>query len=323
MDHDRPTWGAGVKGSADDRPDDLPTRRLSGGQHLAVAAAYAAIYEVVRHVTFPHWSPTTGLRLACLFLLPLRYWPALALGEALPTIENAWMSADDLGIPWAISASVPMIVPFMAVMKPLRQRWTLHDDRGQLRMPLLLGATLACALISATLSCTTLATTMLRTPDAWPHLSITNMFWAYTLGHFLGGLTLTPILLALNERARQLPRVTWTAIWRSALLRDLLLWLPVLAVLVDLAISTGDDTVRQAARLGLACPAIAMGYRHGWHGTAIGGFSASVALAMTGTAFVDPIMLRAQVILALVLSGLLSIGARASQPLAVAKPVKR
>jgi glucose-6-phosphate-specific signal transduction histidine kinase len=295
---------------------------LKGGQHLAIAAAYAAVYEVVRHVTFPHWSPTTGLRLACLFLLPLRYWPALALGEALPTIENAWLAADDLGIPWAVSASVPMIVPFMAVMKPFRLRWRLYDDRRQLRMPLLLGATLACALISATLSCTTLATTMLRTPDAWPHLSLTNMFWAYTLGHFLGGLTLTPIILALNERARQLPRVTWATIWQSPLLRDVLLWVPVLAALVILAITTGDDTVRQVARFGLIWPAVALAWRHGWHGTAFGGFAASVALAITGTAFVDPVMLRAQVILALVLSGLLTIGAKVSRPLPTANLVK-
>jgi glucose-6-phosphate-specific signal transduction histidine kinase len=295
---------------------------LKGGQHLAIAAAYAAVYELVRHVTFPHWSPTTGLRLACLFLLPLRYWPALALGEALPTIENAWLAADDLGIPWALSASVPMIVPFMAVMKPFRLRWRLYDDRRQLRMPLLLGATLACALISATLSCTTLATTMLRTPDAWPHLSLTNMFWAYTLGHFLGGLTLTPIILALTERARQLPRVTWATIWRSPLLRDVLLWVPVLAALVVLAITTGNDTVRQVARLGLIWPAIALAWRHGWHGTAFGGFAASVALAMTGTAFVDPVMLRAQVILALVLSGLLTIGAKVSRPLPTANLVR-
>ncbi|WP_285402414.1 MASE1 domain-containing protein [Luteibacter sp. ME-Dv--P-043b] len=295
---------------------------MKGGQHLAIAAAYAAVYEVVRHVTFPHWSPTTGLRLACLFLLPLRYWPALALGEALPTIENAWLAADDLGIPWAVSASVPMIVPFMAVMKPFRLRWRLYDDRRQLRMPLLLGATLACALISATLSCTTLATTMLRTPDAWPHLSLTNMFWAYTLGHFLGGLTLTPVILALNERARQLPRVTWATIWQSPLLRDVLLWVPVLAALVILAITTGDDTVRQVARFGLIWPAVALAWRHGWHGTAFGGFAASVALAITGTAFVDPVMLRAQVILALVLSGLLTIGAKVSRPLPTANLVK-
>lgn len=312
----------GVKGSADEPPDEPRTFWLKGGQHLAIAAAYAAVYEVVRHVTFPHWSPTTGLRLACLFLLPLRYWPALALGEALPTIENAWLAADDLGIPWAVSASVPMIVPFMAVMKPFRLRWRLYDDRRQLRMPLLLGATLACALISATLSCTTLATTMLRTPDAWPHLSLTNMFWAYTLGHFLGGLTLTPIILALTERARQLPRVTWATIWQSPLLRDVLLWVPVLAALVVLAITTGNDTVRQVARLGLIWPAIALAWRHGWHGTAFGGFAASVALAMTGTAFVDPVMLRAQVILALVLSGLLTIGAKVSRPLPTANLVR-
>lgn len=304
----------GVKGSENDQSGVPETFWSRCGQHLAIAAAYAAVYEVVRHFTFPHWSPTTGLRLACLFMMPLRYWPALALGEALPTIENAWLCAGELGIPWAVSASVPMIVPFMACLKPLRMRWHLYDDLGQLRMPLLLGATLACAIISAVLSCTTLLTTMLRTPGAWPHLSLTSMFWAYTLGHFLGGLTLTPIILALAERARQVPRITWAAIWKSALSRDVFLWVPVLAALVVLAITTDDAAVRQFARVGLAWPAAALALRHGWHGAAIGGFAASVAMAMTGTAFVDPAMLRGQVILALALSGLLFVGAKSSQP---------
>lgn len=313
----------GVKGSTEKSRITSHTHWAIWGQHVAIAAAYAAAYEVVRHFTYPHWSPTTGLRLDCLFLLPLRYWPALAIGEALPTIENAWLCASDLGIPWAVSTSVPLVVLFMGCMKPLRLRYSLYDHGGRLRMPLLLSATLLCALIASIAICTSLLTTMLRTPDAWPHLSLIKMFWAYTLGHYLGGLTLTPIILALTERARQLPRITWAAFWHSPLLRDVLLWMPVLAALVGLAVTTTDDTVRQVARFGLCWPAIALAWRHHWHGAAIGGFGASVALAMTGTAFVDPVMLRAQVILAMVLSGLLVIGARVPRPAPAAVPAKR
>lgn len=283
------------------------------GQYIAIAAAYAATYEVVRHVTYSHWTLTAGLRLACLLLLPFRFWPALALGETLPLVENAWICESDFGSAWALSASVPMIVLFMACVKPLRLRWTLYDDHGRLRMELLLAATLGCALITAVSTALTLETALLSSPGAWPELSLVKYFWAYILGAYLGALTLTPILMAFAERARQMPNATLGDVWRSPLLRDALLWLPVTAVLVILAIATNDDTTRQLARLGLLWPTIALAWRHGWHGTAVAGFGASVALAMTGTVLLDPAMVRAQVILALALSGLLAVGARASR----------
>lgn len=86
---------------------------------MAIAAAYGAAYEFARHLSFPQWMITAGLRLACLFLLPLRYWPALALGEGSPLLETSLLCVSDLGIPWAISESVPMVVLWMALMKPL------------------------------------------------------------------------------------------------------------------------------------------------------------------------------------------------------------
>lgn len=293
------------------------------GQYIAIASAYAAAYEVVRHITYSHWTLTAGLRLACLLLLPFRYWPALAVGETLPLVENAWLCETNFGPAWALSSSVPMIVLFMACVKPLRVRWTLYDDRGQLRMELLLAATLGCALITAVSTSLTLETALLSSPGAWPDISLVNYFWAYILGAYLGALTLTPILLALAERARQIPNTRLGDVSRSPMLRDVLLWLPVLAVLTTLAIATTDDTIRQLARLGLLWPTIALAWRHGWHGTAVGGFAASVALAMTGTVLLDPAMVRAQVVLALALSGLLAVGPRAPRVVRVAVPVGR
>ena len=50
---------------------------LAWGRYLAVAGAYAACYELTRNVSFSHWMLPAGLRLACLLLVPRRYWPAL------------------------------------------------------------------------------------------------------------------------------------------------------------------------------------------------------------------------------------------------------
>lgn len=282
------------------------------GQHFAVAAAYAACYELTRHVSFSHWTLTAGLRLACLLLVPVRYWPALAAGEALPLVENALLCMPQLGGAWAVSASVPMIILFMACVKPLLSRWSLRGRDGQVRMNVILAATLGCAVITAVATSVTLATALMDAPNAWPGISVRDYFWAYLLGAYLGALTLTPAILALHERSRALEHVTWAAVSRSALFRDTVSWaLPAFGVCAWLALVTTDDTVRQLARMALLVPVLGLALRHGWHGSAIGGMGASVALAVTGTVLLDPAMIQCQVVLALFISGTLLLGTRA------------
>lgn len=294
-------------------------RLRAWGQNLALAAAYSALYEVARHLSFPQWMLTSGLRLAFLLLLPTRFWPALALGEGLPLLENAVFLAPDMGVPWAISESVPMVVLWMALLKPLLQRWTIHDPQGRLRMPVMLSAALGVAIITAAATLLTALAAILNTPTGeWPDPSTAwpGYFLAYTLGSYLGALTLTPTVLALRERFLALSGqpVTVARIWHSALFRDALAWvLPMLATLTWIAVHTQDAGMQQAARLALIAPVLVLAWRHGWHGTAIGGMAASVALAITAPgSLADPATLRVQAILALVVSSGLLVGAWAS-----------
>lgn len=295
------------------------------GQHVAIAAAYAACYEVTRHVTFSHWILTAGLRLACLLLLPMRFWPALAVGEALPMAENAIVCLKQFGAPWVVSASVPMIVLCMGCVKPMLARWSLFTSNGHVRMGVLLSATLGCAVLTAIKTVVTLVTALLSSPGSWPNLSVPLYFWAYVLGAYLGSLTLVPVVLALRERAKASGLVTWSGFWRSPLLRDTIGWtLPALAALAWMALATHADVVRQAARLLMLWPVLILAWRHGWHGTAVGGMGASIAMATTSQVLLDPDMIHCQVILSLVISGGLMIGARAArrlpQPTAPARP---
>ncbi|KAF1008919.1 MAG: hypothetical protein GAK28_00551 [Luteibacter sp.] len=286
------------------------------GQHVAIAAAYAACYEVTRHVTFSHWILTAGLRLACLLLLPMRYWPALAVGEGLPMVENAIVCLDKFGAAWAVSASVPMIVLCMGWVKPMLARWSLFTPDGRVRMGVLLSATLGCAVLTALKTVLTLVTALLSSPDAWPDLSVPLYFWAYVLGAYLGALTLTPVVLALRERMQVSGRVSLASLWRSPLLRDTMGWaLPALAALAWMALATQVDAIRQVARLLMLLPVLMLAWRHGWHGTAVGGMGASIAMAATSQVLLDPDMIHCQVILSLVVSGALMVGARAAQRL--------
>ena len=108
------------------------------GQYVAIAAAYEAVYEITLYLSSPQFLLTTGLRLACMLLLPMRFWPALAIGECVPLLEPAVFSAENFGVAWAILASVPTAALWWPVLKPVRQRGFLHDATARPPLSLLL-----------------------------------------------------------------------------------------------------------------------------------------------------------------------------------------
>ena len=283
------------------------------GQYIAIAGAYAACYEVTRHVTFPHWVLTAGLRLSCLLLVPVRYWPALALGELLPMAENALLCIPQFGIPWAVSASVPMIVLCMACIKPMRARWSCYGAEGRLNKGFLLSATLACALLTAIKGSVTTLTALLDSPDTWPDIDLHLYFWGWMLGSYLGALTLTPTILALRQRFDAQGYFAVGMLWRSPLFRGTLAMLPVLGMLCWYAVTTHDDAAKQFARFAMLLPIVIMTWRHGWHGSAIAGMASSIASAATADVLLDPKMIQFQVVLSLVISASLFAGTRVSR----------
>lgn len=282
------------------------------GQYAAVAGVYVAVYEIAYYLSFQQFLLTTGLRLACMLLLPSRFWPALAIGEAVPLVETAVFCAEKWGTLWAILASVPTVALWWPMLKPLRDRWALYDESGRLRMPVIIGATFGAALITATFSTLMLSAALAHAPGKWPSVSPVEFFFAYLLGAYMGALTLTPSILALRERFHGLKRPFQLAvIWRSRLLRDVLSWVvPALAVLACVAVVTDNENVRQIARLALLWPVVGLTSRHGWHGTAVGGMAASFALALTTSGQLDRAALTMQAVLVFVLSVTLLMKAR-------------
>jgi glucose-6-phosphate-specific signal transduction histidine kinase len=149
------------------------------------------------------------------------------------------------------------------------------------------------------------------------------LFLAWFLGAYLGALTLTPMILALRERLALQPggMVTLKAVWQSVLTRDaLFIAIPVLALLM-VAASQLDGMALQCVRMAMAVPVIVLTLRHGWHGTAIGGMLASIALAATSFELRDPAMIQAQVVLAFVISTSLLFGVRVARRLAASHPL--
>lgn len=282
------------------------------GQYIAVAAAYEAVYEIARYCSQPQFLLTTGLRLACMLLMPARFWPALAVGEFVPLAENALFCADRFGTAWAVLIAIPTVVFYWPVLGMVRSKWRLYDADGRLHMQVIVYASIVASIITAGLITATWMAAFMHDPGKFPAHDPAMVLVSRLVGSYLGALTLTPVILSLRDRyLRRQDVLTVAAVWRSTLLRDVLWWvIPALAVLDWLALTANVESVRQLAQFALLLPVLGLAWRHGWHGTAVGGLLASFALASTAHGLLDNETLKVQTVMSVVLSGALILGAR-------------
>jgi glucose-6-phosphate-specific signal transduction histidine kinase len=282
--------------------------RVAWTQMVAVAAAYAACYELTRHFSFSHWILPTGLRLACALLVPRRFWPALIVGETLPVLENAALCIPRFGMAWGLLASTPLIAPCMLLVTWMRRYAGIYRDSGEINMPMILFATAGAAVITAVFTEAALLAALAASPGSWPEIDPVAYFLAYLLGAYLGALTLTPTILALRERFARTEGVSWSIVWTSPLAREFVFGsLPVLLALT-LGVLSSEGHLQQGLRLAMTLPVVIVTARHGWRGAAVAGMFASIALASTSSTLMDPKMIQAQVVLALVVSTSLMAG---------------
>ncbi|HVI54251.1 MAG TPA: MASE1 domain-containing protein [Luteibacter sp.] len=279
---------------------------------MAVAAAYAACYEVTRYFSYSHWILTAGLRLACLLLVPYRFWPALILGESLPVMQNALLHEADFGWAWTSVSAIPFIPLCMPFVKAIRSRMPLFDANGQINANTLLFATLVCAVVTALRTDLAVFAALIVAPDGWDAWRAEGLIdlLAYVLGAYLGALSLAPMLLAVREWFRE--SLSWKRFFGSTLTRDVAMGAVPLLIAFAVTASASSGIGVDVLRLAMAVPVIALTARHGWTGTAVGGMLSSIALATTSETLLDPAMIRVQVILALVISSSLIVGIKRS-----------
>lgn len=288
--------------------DRSEVRQVAWHEQIAVAAAYAAVWEVARYFSFSHWMLPAGIRLACLLLVPRRYWIALVAGEALPVMTNGLMLISQFGWWYGLFASFPVIIPCIPVMLWLRRRASLFLPDGSVNMLLFGTASLVCALLAAIVNDVMLAGALWPTEpgQAVPYVRLLQAFFAYLLGSYLGALTLAPSLVALRLLVQQKDLRT---IWQGPLARDLALAAGFLAIGAFGAAHL-DGAALMACRIAMVLPVLFVALRHGWHGAALCGTLASVALATTSAIVRDPAMIQAQAVFAAVLSTILMVASR-------------
>lgn len=279
-------------------------------RHLAVALLYALGFVALREVSFSHWILFAGFRLSALLLVPYRYWPALLVGELGPLAFKAMMYEDRYGALWSSLVVLPPIGLAMPVVRWSRERLKLLPGKASVNLTVLLLCTLALSVLWTLVDMAIVATAKL--PQGYPPLQFPVLAARWFIGNFLGVLTLTPLVLMVREYASEgAPVELWRRMVASRFfLETVSILLPALAILVWLALASSQEPLRQAARVAMFLPVIWLSLRHGWHGAAVGGTFASIAIVLTMPAKYDAGTLQAQVFIAFAITTMLLLGER-------------
>lgn len=284
-------------------------------RHGAVALAYALGYVLLRQVSWSHWEPFAGYRLAVLLLVPYRYWPALVVGEIGPVAYASLSCVETFGWLWSSLMLIPPIALAMPVVKVCRDRLNMIPDRSPVHM----GALLVCTLVVSGLW-TLVNVVILPTANVLPghapiNYGVVASMWF--IGNYLGILTLVPLVLMV-WKGRPKRAELWLQTIENGLrgrlsVETAAFVLPALALLVWIGLDASSDGSRQVAQMLMFLPVIWLALRHGWHGAAIGGAIASIAVAVTMPELRDTSTLRAEVFVAFATTSMLLFGSRIAQ----------
>ena len=274
------------------------------------AGGYALAYMAFRELSFSYWFLLSGFRLAILMFTPTRYWGALALGELIPLGYLAIACEAVYGMTWSIvTATLIPTALAMPVVHWCQKTLRMLPARGGVRI----GALLLCfVLVSAiwTLD-NTAGLAVTRLPMGY-QVAYGAVLGRWFIGHFLGVLTVVPLLLLARDAWRAVPAgARWARLLESRLAMEAaFLLVPALGLLLWVASRADTESSREFARMAMFLPVIFVALRHGWQGAALGGALASIAevLSMSGPGDVGA--LQAETFIAFAITTMLLMGSR-------------
>jgi len=280
-------------------------------RHIAVAVVYAIGVSLFRQASISHWFILCGLRLSVLLLTRYRYWPALVLGESAFLAHMSYTCADQLGLAWALTNLVPPLVFIAPIVYWVRERGRIFVNPRSVDMGVLLLCALVVAGVVTLENLGTLLTT--RLPPGYPQIHYGELAAKWVLGNYLGALTITPLVLFVQQEIAQGGwRDLGHRLARSRLLREAAcILVPVLGFLAWIGLYAAPDAqTRQIAQILMFLPVVWLALRHGWHGAALGGTAASMGIIALMPHIYDHNTLQAEVVIAFVISTMLLMGGR-------------
>jgi glucose-6-phosphate-specific signal transduction histidine kinase len=280
-------------------------------RHIAVAVLFGLAVTLLRQFSISHWMVLSGLYLSALLLMHYRYWPALVLGGAVSVAHLSYVCADQLGLSWALFNLIPTVLLITPIAYWARERGHLFAPSRNVNMGTLLLCTLlvACVMTLRNLA----ALTLTRLPPGYPPIDYQQLAARWMLGNYLGMLTITPLALFVYQ---EITHSIWGDLKRRLaesrlLLESACILLPALGFLVWIGLNASPGTqTRQIAQIAMFLPIVWLALRHGWHGAAVGGTAASVAILLLMPHRYDNDTIQAEIVIAFVMSTMLLMGAR-------------
>jgi len=287
-----------------------------------VGVAYGLTYAILREVSLSdisviNWIPVAGLRLVCLLLVPMRYWPAMIVAEAISVGYENYQCLDNFGMPWVVAASIPRMLYTAPIVYVLRKQLPglakcLSQNISGLLLCIFL-ASVAAALHSMLSYSLTERLAVGEQPIPLWALGSRAMTSTY-----LSMLTIAPVALwvvPVLHRAVKLRSVgeIFRAIGRTPWLgTSMLLVLTIGLVMLGHA---DDGAMHTLAIGGILAGLTAAAWNYGWQSTAIVGAVANLGIVAIMPTQDDLVTIQTQCLLAVATSGLLLFGARTTSSL--------
>ncbi|HKU19270.1 MAG TPA: MASE1 domain-containing protein, partial [Candidatus Saccharimonadales bacterium] len=278
--------------------------------HAGIALGYALAYlGIAETLSNAPWPFAAGLRIACLLLVPYRYWPALVVGEAVPLAYLNVGHAADFGSTWSLLASVPPIVLAMPVAWWFRERAALFPARDLVDVKKLLCFVLALSLLWASTRYAILLT--VQKANGLYHPKAGTAF-SFFINVYMVLLVVTPWVVMVRIHSHRFPQLpAWKANVTGPAVRDAfiaVLSFAVLAVLHHLV----PQPIKPAVALVLFFPVMGLTLKHGWRASVLGGTLCLISISFLVELQPDPNTQQIQAVLAFTITCLYLFGARLS-----------
>jgi two-component system, NarL family, sensor histidine kinase FusK len=275
--------------------------------HVLVAMAYVLANAALVPFTIACWPPRAALRVACLLLMPYRYWPALVVGDSLGLVIVAL--PDDLL--WGDTFALVNMISPIAVAAPIvwwfRSRLGVFPGKTLVNLRTLLLCSVLLSLEWGTLN----YVSCLLAPSP----TTLYMFFALTLGKYIAILSLLPWVLV--ARVEYLSHPTWP-LRLQGFIEKFLTWdtLAVAVLTGAFAVWLSHHNHEQAARLAplaVFLPILWMTLKPGWRSAALGGTPAIACVGLMLSVNDNLAMVvKVQAFLAVIITCLFALGVRIS-----------
>jgi hypothetical protein len=282
---------------------------------VAYGLAYAFLRELsLSDVSVINWIPVAGLRLICLLLVPIQYWPAMIVAECISVSYENYRCLDNFGISWVVVASIPRMIYTAPIVYLLRKPLLGHGKCPSQHI----GSLLLCISLASVVAALhsmysySLSDHMAQGEQPMPlwALGIRSMTSTY-----LSMLTIAPVafwLVSVLRRAvgRRSVSEVFRAVERSHWLGTLAL-MTVTIGLVQMGHAAGG-AVHILAIGGIVAVLTTAAWHYGWQSTTIIGAVANLGIIALMPTQDDLATIQAQCLIAVAISGLLLFAARTS-----------